>query len=64
MADYFLCSNLLVSSFMRCKALLLHLEEEVKDVPSLPTKQALPKQLFLAVAGHVMLEAQKFLLVC
>lgn len=49
---------------MRCKALLLHLEEAVKDVPSLPTKQALPKQLFLAVAGHVMLEAQKFLLVC
>lgn len=69
LASYFLCSNIVVGSFMRWKALLLHLEEAVKNeavknVPSLPTKQAPPKQLFLSMAVHMVLEVQKFLLVC
>lgn len=36
--------------------LLLHLEKAVKNVLGLPTKQALPKQLFLAVTVHTVLE--------
>jgi len=39
---------------MRCKELSLHLEKLATNVPSLPTKQALPKHMFLAVAGRVV----------